>query len=157
MSLAFILFPFSTQAFLQKLPKHAGQIGLYTPVQRLSTFLFKGCQFALVGFLSSMIGHGATTALVKQRRAAAAQRGETTTDGVELAPVVPTSVVWGAFMLASSNTRYQFVNGFEQRVLDPLLGRNALLLTLVTFAVRFGNCYVGGVQWLPFAKYFGIQ
>lgn len=104
-----------------------------------------------------MLGHGLTTTLVKQRRAAAARRGEAEEDGVELAAVVPTSAVWGLFMLLSSNTRYQLVNALEQRTLDPLLGSNALALTIVTFGVRFANCFAGGVQWLPFAKYFGIQ
>lgn len=143
--------------FLQGLPKHALQVGAFSRLQRLSAFGFKALQFGLVGFVSSMLGHGLTTGLVKQRRATAKSRGQMEEDGVELAPVVPTSAVWGLFMLASSNTRYQTVNALEQRMLDPLLGKNALALTLVTFGVRFGNCFIGGVQWLPFAKRFGIQ
>lgn len=104
-----------------------------------------------------MLGHGLTTFLVNQRRAAALRRGEAEESDVKLAAVVPTSAVWGLFMLLSSNSRYQFVNALEQRAIDPLFGRNALVLTVVTFMVRFGNCFVGGVQWLPFAQRFGIQ
>lgn len=103
-----------------------------------------------------MVGHGLTTALVKQRRAAAAARGEAEEEGVELAGVVPTSAVWGLFMASSSNPRYQFVNAIEQRALDPLRS-NALALTVATFGIRFANCFAGGVQWLPFARHFGIQ
>lgn len=104
-----------------------------------------------------MLGHGLTTFLVNQRHAAALRRGEAEESDVKLAAVVPTSAVWGLFMLLSSNSRYQFVNALEQRAIDPLFGRSALVLTVVTFMVRFGNCFVGGVQWLPFAQRFGIQ
>lgn len=90
---------------------------------------------------------------MKQRQKGA----EATESEVELAPIIPTSLAWGGFMMASSNTRYQMVNGIEQRLLDPLLGGNAPLLTAVTFALRFGNCYVGGWHWLPWAKMWNIQ
>lgn len=105
-----------------------------------------------------MIGHGATTWMVQQRREKQAKEGLLKDeDNVELAPVVPTSLVWGGFMLTSSNARYQTVNTLEQRLLYPMLGNNAAALTVATFALRFGNCFAGGVQWLPFAKYFNIQ
>lgn len=144
-------------AFLQSLPSHAGQAGQFSLFQRVSAFGYKGVQFALVGFFSSVVGHGLTTAMVKYRRKQALNRGEVVDNGVVLAPVLSTSLVWGGFMMASSNSRYQTVNSIEQRILDPVLGRNPLLLTLVTFGVRFGNCYVGGMHWLPWAKHFAIQ
>lgn len=149
--------PTACLALLQRLPKHAGQVGSFSLPQRIATFGYKGVQFALVGFISSMIGHGLTTALVNYRRAEAHRKGEKLDNAVVLAPVIPTSVAWGGFLMASSNSRYQVVNSIEQRILDPILGGNPLLLTLVTFGVRFGNCFVGGVQWLPWARYFGIQ
>lgn len=151
-------------AILQSLPKHMLQAGPYTSMQRTGSLLYKGAQFALVGFLSSLVGHGLTTALVAQRRArvaaaSASKRGHAAdySEEVELAPVLPTSMTWGGFMFCSSNPRYQFVNGLEQRIIFPLLEQNALLAAVVSFAVRFGNSFVGGVHWIPFARFFGIQ
>lgn len=34
----------------------------------------------------------------------------------ELAPVLDNSLAWGSFMALSSNTRYQIVNGIEERI-----------------------------------------
>lgn len=147
--------------FLQALPKHAFQKGGFTMGQRGSAFLFKGAQFGLVGFVASVVGHSATTALVQKRKAREAREGKRRgpeVDEVELAPVLPTSITWGGFMFCSSNPRYQMLNGLEQRVLFPFLdGKSALFGTLVTSTARFLNCYVGGVSWIPFAKAFGIQ
>lgn len=35
----------------------------------------------------------------------------------ELAPVLPNSLGWGSFMALSANSRYQIINGIEERVL----------------------------------------
>lgn len=123
--------------------------------------MYKGAQFAIVGFLSSVVGHGLTTALVNRRKAREAASGGkrriSDSSDVVLAPVLPTSVTWGGFMFCSSNPRYQAVNGLEQRVLYPLLEGKHFLSAVVTFALRFSNCFVGGVHWIPFARFFGIQ
>ena len=34
---------------------------------------------------------------------------------------------------------------------------NPSLKSLVIFLVRFGNTFVGGAQWISFAKYVGLQ
>lgn len=148
-------------AFLQQLPKHSFQAGQYSLAQRGSSFLFKGFQFALVGFMSSVVGHGLTTLLVNRRKAQEAASGGkrriSDSNDVVLAPVLPTSLAWGGFMFCSSNPRYQAVNGLEQRILYPLLEGNTLLSAVVTFGLRFSNCFVGGIHWIPFARFFGIQ
>lgn len=136
--------------FLARLPKHAAQIGGFALPERVAALVFKGAQFGAVGFVSSLVGHGLTTTMVRAR-------GKKQHGGKELAPLIPTSLTWGGFLMASSNPRYQLVNALEQRVLDPLLGRSAVLLTGVTFGVRFGNCLLGGVQWLPWARFWGLQ
>lgn len=145
-------------------PKHVSQIGAFNLGQRAMTFAIKGAQFALVGFFSSIIGHGLTTAFVNRRRRMRQQAQEASPEKAkeeeeehELGPLIPTSLAWGGFLLCSSNPRYQIVNGIEQRVLDPLLGSNPLALTMVTFALRFSNCLLGGVQWIPWAKFWGVQ
>lgn len=145
-----------SEALLENLPRHAGQIGSFSLPQRLGGYIYKGAQFGVAGFLSSLAGHGLTRWLVTIRdRNEGPER--VVKDGVELAPVLPTSLAWGGFMMASSNARYQAVNGIEQRLLEPLFGANAALLTVLTFALRFGNCYVGGLHWLHWAKMWDLQ
>lgn len=124
----------------------------------MSGFIFKGVQFGIAGFLSSLVGHGLTRSLVTMRdKGKNAGGGDEAEEQVELAPIIPTSLAWGGFLMTSSNVRYQIVNGIEQRMLDPLLGSNGAMLTAVTFALRFGNCYLGGLQWLPWAKMCNLQ
>lgn len=128
-------------------------------------FAYKGLQFGIAGFLSSVVGHSLTTWLVSQRELARSKDASTSAsdpksgdnDGVELAPVLPTSLAWGGFLMSSSNLRYQIVNGIEQRALDPLLGSNGAALALMTLALRLGNCYVGGLHWLSWAKMWKLQ
>jgi hypothetical protein len=161
---AFLYFVINTPqpvGFFDRLPKHVMQAGPYTSTHRTSSLLFKGTQFALVGFLSSLIGHGMTTALVNRRKAHEARtyptRRISDDKDVELAPILPTSVAWGGFMFCSSNPRYQLVNALEQRLIFPLLDRSPVLSAGVTFALRFSNCFVGGLHWIPFARFFGVQ
>lgn len=151
----------SLRAVLEALPKHAFQAGPYNAPQRGVALLVKGVQFAIVGFSSSLVGHSLTTALVNRRKSLDAKAGGRRRfedhDEVVLAPVLPTSVAWGGFMFCSSNPRYQLLNGLEQRLIFPLLEGSPLLSAVVSFAARFGNCFVGGVHWIPFARFFGIQ
>jgi Protein RETICULATA-related len=146
---------------MQRLPKHAFQVGAYSTMQRSTAFFYKAAQFGVVGFASSVAGHGLTTALVRTRK-----RKEAATDGarrisdhddVVLAPVLPTSVAWGAFMFCSSNPRYQMLNGLEQRVLFPLTQGRPIVSAILVLGTRFSNSLVGGIQWIPFAKKLGVQ
>lgn len=141
---------------LSGLPKHAGQIGAYSLPQRLGGFAYKGAQFGVAGFLSSVVGHGLTRWLVSMRDKNDSS-GLAKDNDVELAPVLPTSLAWGSFLMTSSNARYQLVNAIEQRVLEPFVGSKGVLLAPLTFALRFGNCYVGGLHWLPWAKMWNVQ
>lgn len=143
-------------ALLENLPRHAGQIGSFPLAQRFGGYLYKGVQFGTAGFIASVAGHGLTRWLVSIRDKNEGPE-RLVKDGVELAPVLPTSLAWGGFMMVSSNTRYQAVNGFEQRILEPLVGANGALFAALTFALRFGNCYVGGLHWLPWAKMWNLQ
>ncbi|KAI0565464.1 hypothetical protein FGB62_17g350 [Gracilaria domingensis] len=134
------------------LPRHAGQVGNFMLSERIVAFVWKGIQFGVVGFSSSMVGHGLTSWLVKVRNESGHKFGDVT-----LAPVIPNSLAWGSFLMVNSNSRYQLVNGIEQRVLDKVFGANAALLGLVTFALRATNSYVGSAWWLPWAKQWGLQ
>ena len=35
--------------------------------------------------------------------------------------------------------------------------RNSTLKSLVIFLIRFGNTFVGGAQWIAYAKHVGLQ
>ena len=137
-----------------RMPMHAGQVGNFGLGLRAATFAWKGVQFATVGFFSSALGHSATRWLVARREAGKTEEERAESGTAELAPVIPTSLTWGGFMLASSNTRYQVVNCVEERLVSKVPGALGVALT---FATRFGNCYLGGVQWLPWARFWGIQ
>ena len=140
-----------SKGWMAKLPTHMLQVGNFSAPQRAMGFAMKGLQFGMVGFASSMVGHSITQGLISLR-----DQGEEDKEGKHLAPVLPTSLCWGGFMMTSSNLRYQLVNGFEQRVLDKFVG-GGVVGAATTFAVRFGNCFLGGVQWLPWARFWGIQ
>mmetsp|Transcript_6379 Transcript_6379/g.18369 ORF Transcript_6379/g.18369 Transcript_6379/m.18369 type:complete len:366 (-) Transcript_6379:765-1862(-) len=133
------------------LPGFALQRGQFPVQQRLVTFLYRGLQFGAIGFAASIVGHGATKYFVEKQEFASGLVGEK-----HLAPVLDNSIWWGAFMAASSNTRYQVVSTLEERLLDPFV-HTPLLKTVLTFALRFGNTFVGGAQWVEFAALVGLQ
>ncbi len=133
------------------------QIGQFSNAQRLATFAFKGAQFAVIGFVSAVVGHSITRMLVEQRQRRRAEREEQVEQVKGLGPVLPTALAWSGFLLCSSNARYQVVNGIEQRFIGPVLGHSPLLRTVFTFGLRFSNCLTGGVQWIPWARFWGVQ
>lgn len=156
--LVWLLSPVVRQGMLfNSIPKHFSQIGSFGTVGRASAFLVKGVQFGIAGFVSSAAGHGLTRYLVSKRNSKNQGGGNGEEDQVVLAPVLSTSLAWGGFLATSSNVRYQMVNGLEQRILEPLFGGNVAVLTAITFALRFSNCYLGSMQWLPWAKLWDLQ
>jgi hypothetical protein len=128
------------------LPAHFMAKGSFTAAQRAGALVYKGVLFWMVGLTASIIGHTTTVTLMKARGA----------DTSALAPVLDNSIQWANFMGVSSNLRYQLVNGWEAHLL-PQLPLNKALDTLVTFAVRFGNSYVGGEMWIWWARFVGLQ
>jgi len=148
---------------LAGLPAHCLQVGGYTLAQRLGALALRGAQFFAVGAGAAALGHSATVAMVERQKAAAAARGEKPpklkkgeTPPKELGPVLDTAAAWGVFMALSSNARYQLVNGLEERVLDPL-PLPPLAKSAATFWLRFGNTFVGTVNWMWWAKLVGVQ
>lgn len=133
------------------LPGFASQRGGFPLAQRAQTFLYRGVQFFGIGFFASVVGHGLTKYLLERQEAASGEKSEK-----PLAPVLDNSLAWGGFMAASSNTRYQIVATLEERLLDPFV-HNPLLKTVLTFALRFGNTFVGSENWVQYASMIGIQ
>jgi len=144
---------------LRSLPSHAMQVGSgYKLQQRLGALALRGAQFFAVGFGAAAVGHSATIAAVSAQRKRGVLRGDkqTAANTAPLAPALDTAMAWGWFMGVSSNARYQVVNGFEERVLD-VIPMPALPRALATFALRFGNTFVGTKQWMWWAKWIGVQ
>lgn len=140
---------------LRGLPAHSLQVGGYSLAQRVGALALRGAQFFGVGFGAAAVGHSLTLAALDSQKAAAAARGERVALA-EPAGVGATAAAWGWFMGVSSNARYQLVNGFEERVLDVLpLGAGPK--SLATFLLRFGNTYLGTLNWMWWAKEVGVQ
>lgn len=64
----------------------------------------------------------------------------------------------GVFLAVSSNTRYQIVNGLERLVEASLLAKQVPPVAMAfTVGVRFANNIYGGMQFVDWAKWSGVQ
>ena len=64
----------------------------------------------------------------------------------------------GVFLAVSSNTRYQIVNTLEQLVeASPLAKQVPPVAMAFTVGVRFANNIYGGMQFVDWAKWSGVQ
>ncbi|KAM7268410.1 hypothetical protein ACFE04_010576 [Oxalis oulophora] len=144
--------------FFYGCPENAFQIAFggtsYSLLQRIGAIVLNGAKLFAVGSSASVIGVGVTNLLIKARKAL----DKSFSGEVEDLPIIPTSIAYGTYMSVSSNIRYQFLAGvIEQRMLEPLLHKNKLLLGAICFAVRTGNTYLGSILWVDFARLLGIQ
>lgn len=144
--------------FFYSCPENAFQVALsgtsYSLIQRLGAILRNGSKLFVVGTTASLIGTGATNALIKSRKAL----DKNYVGEVDQVPIVSTSVAYGVYMAVSSNLRYQVLAGvIEQRMLEPLLHKHKLALSALCFAVRTGNTFLGSLLWVDYARWIGIQ
>ncbi|KAK9841509.1 hypothetical protein WJX74_006985 [Apatococcus lobatus] len=137
---------------IEGLPQHVLQVGSYTPTQRVACLFYKAVLFFAAAFSASVVGHSLAKAAVAQQQ----KHEPADDDRKELAPVWDNSVGWGSFVAVSTNIRYQAVGAFEERVLEKAIS-NPTLKSIVIFLTRFGNTFVGGAQWIQFAKAVGLQ
>lgn len=144
--------------FFYSCPENAFQVALagtsYSFLQRIGAIVRNGSKLFVVGTSASLIGTGVTNALIKARKAVEKDfAGE-----ADEVPIVSTSIAYGVYMAVSSNLRYQVLAGvIEQRILEPLLHNQKLLLSALCFAVRTGNTFVGSLLWVDYARLIGIQ
>ncbi|KAK4789634.1 hypothetical protein SAY86_016938 [Trapa natans] len=145
-------------SFLHKCPDNAFQVALpgtsYSFLQRISAILRNGSKLFAVGTTSSLVGTTITNCLINARKAvdkdAAGEK--------ENLPVLSTSAAYGVYMAVSSNLRYQVLAGvIEQRMLEPLLHQNKIMLSAMCFAIRTGNTFLGSLLWVDYARWVGIQ
>ncbi|XP_077249130.1 protein RETICULATA-RELATED 4, chloroplastic-like [Tasmannia lanceolata] len=144
--------------FFYSCPDNAFQVALsgtsYSFLQRIGAILRNGAKLFAVGTSASLVGTGVTNALINARKAVdKAFAGE-----AEDVPILSTSVAYGIYMAVSSNLRYQILAGVvEQRLLEPLLHHQKLILSALCFAVRTGNTFLGSLLWVDYARWIGIQ
>ncbi|CAL9109118.1 unnamed protein product [Musa textilis] len=64
----------------------------------------------------------------------------------------------GVFLAVSSNTRYQIINGLERVVeASPFAKRIPPVSMAFTVGVRFANNIYGGMQFVDWARWSGVQ
>ncbi|CAI9760793.1 unnamed protein product [Fraxinus pennsylvanica] len=125
----------------------------YTVNQRIATYFYKGILYGLVGFGCGIIGQGIANLIMTAKRSI--KKSE---DDIPVPPLVKSAALWGVFLAVSSNTRYQIINGLERVVeASPLAKQVPLVAMAFTVGVRFSNNVYGGMQFVDWAKWSGVQ
>ncbi|KAJ1409024.1 Protein RETICULATA-related [Sesbania bispinosa] len=144
--------------FFYGCPDNAFQVAMagtsYTLLQRIGSIVRNGAKLFVVGTSASLVGISITNALINAKKVV----NKTFAAKAENLPVISTSIAYGIYMVIVSNIRYQVLAGIiEQRILEPLLRRNKLILTAAYFTVRTANTYWGSLLWVDFARWVGVQ
>jgi hypothetical protein len=146
-------------AFLSSLPANAFEASSaarsFTLQLRAASFVFAGLQYAAIGMAAGVVGTAITYGLLEARKAL----DSTYVPDRPMPPIVSNSAAWAAFMGLSSNTRFQVVEGIE-RVLPLVIRGNKVAdaaLNASIIALRFGNNYWGGVQFIQFMRFLGLH
>lgn len=64
----------------------------------------------------------------------------------------------GIFLAVSSNTRYQIINGLECLVeASPVAKKVPPVALAFTVGIRFANNIYGGMQFVDWARWSGVQ
>nr|CAB3487694.1 unnamed protein product [Digitaria exilis] len=79
-------------------------------------------------------------------------------EDIPVPPLVKSAALWGVFLAVSSNTRYQIINGLERVVeASPVTKRVPPVAMAFTVGVRFANNIYGGMQFVDWARWSGVQ
>ncbi|XAR54387.1 hypothetical protein NMG60_11029490 [Bertholletia excelsa] len=144
--------------FFYGCPDNAFQVALagtsYSFLQRIGAIVRNGAKLFAVGTSASLFGTVITNVLINARKVFDKDFAIEAED----VPVISTSVAYGVYMAVSSNLRYQVLAGvIEQRILEPLLHQQKVLLSAMCFAVRTGNTFLGSLMWVDYARWVGVQ
>ncbi|CAN0926481.1 Protein RETICULATA, chloroplastic [Linum grandiflorum] len=128
----------------------------FSTKQRLATYFFKaslGFLYGGVGFSCGIIGQGIANLIMTAKRSI-----KTSEEDVPVPPLLKSAALWGVFLAVSSNTRYQIVNGLECLVeASPLTKRVPPVALAFTVGIRFANNVYGGMQFVDWARWSGVQ
>ncbi|XP_057457723.1 protein RETICULATA-RELATED 1, chloroplastic [Lotus japonicus] len=121
--------------------------------QRIATYFYKGALYGSVGFGCGIIGQGIANAIMNAKRSISKSE-----EDIPIPPLLQSAALWGFFLAVSSNTRYQIINGLESLVeASPVAKKVPLVAMAFTVGVRFGNNIYGGMQFVDWAKWSGVQ
>lgn len=121
--------------------------------QRIATYFYKGILYGSVGFGCGLIGQGIANLIMTAKRSI--NKSE---EDIPVPPLFQSAALWGVFLAVSSNTRYQILNGLEHLVeASPLAKRVPPVAMAFTVGVRFANNIYGGMQFVDWAKWSGVQ
>lgn len=121
--------------------------------QRIATYFYKGVLYGSVGFGCGLIGQGIANMIMNAKRSI-----KKLEEDIPVPPLVKSAALWGVFLAVSSNTRYQIVNGLESLVeASPLAKQISPVALAFTVGVRFANNIYGGMQFVDWAKWSGVQ
>ncbi|EXB81616.1 hypothetical protein L484_014100 [Morus notabilis] len=125
----------------------------FTVSQRIATYFYKGVLYGSVGFGCGLIGQGIANMIMNAKRSV--KKSE---EDIPVPPLFGSAALWGVFLAVSSNTRYQIVNGLERLVeASPLAKQVPPAAMAFTVGVRFANNIYGGMQFVDWAKWSGVQ
>ncbi|WOL09797.1 protein RETICULATA-RELATED 1, chloroplastic [Canna indica] len=121
--------------------------------QRTGTYFYKGVLYGSVGFVCGIIGQGIANLIMTAKR-----NVKKSDEDVPVPPLIKSAALWGVFLAISSNTRYQIINGLEQVVeASPIAKRVPPVAMAFTVGVRFANNIYGGMQFVDWARWSGVQ
>ncbi|GMH12651.1 hypothetical protein Nepgr_014492 [Nepenthes gracilis] len=121
--------------------------------QRVAAYFYKGILYGSVGFGCGIVGQGIANLIMTAKRSI-----KKSDEDIPVPPLVKSAALWGIFLAVSSNTRYQIVNGLEQLVEASPLAKKVPPVTMAfTVGVRFANNIYGGMQFVDWAKWSGVQ
>ncbi|XWS71526.1 hypothetical protein CRYUN_Cryun03dG0145300 [Craigia yunnanensis] len=121
--------------------------------QRIATYFYKGVLYGSVGFGCGLVGQGIANLIMTAKRSL-----RKSDEDIPVPPLVQSAALWGVFLAVSSNTRYQIVNGLERLVeASPVAKQVPPVAMAFTVGVRFANNIYGGMQFVDWAKWSGVQ
>ncbi|XP_073144841.1 protein RETICULATA-RELATED 1, chloroplastic-like [Henckelia pumila] len=121
--------------------------------QRIGTYFYKGVLYGSVGFGCGIIGQGIANMIMNAKR-----NIKKSDKDIPVPPLLKSAALWGVFLAVSSNTRYQIVNGLESLVeASPLAKKIPPVALAFTVGVRFANNIYGGMQFVDWARWSGVQ
>ncbi|XP_022731426.1 protein RETICULATA-RELATED 1, chloroplastic [Durio zibethinus] len=121
--------------------------------QRIATYFYKGVLYGSVGFSCGLVGQGIANLIMTAKRSI-----RKSDEDIPVPPLVKSAALWGVFLAVSSNTRYQFINGLERLVeASPVAKQVPPVAMAFTVGVRFANNIYGGMQFVDWAKWSGVQ
>ncbi|EPS61183.1 hypothetical protein M569_13616, partial [Genlisea aurea] len=120
--------------------------------QRVATYVVKGFLYGAVGFGCGIVGQGIANMIMTAKRSMVKSED----DEIPVPPLLKSAVLWGlrVFLGVSSNSRYQIINGLERAVEGKGIPAVAMGFTV---GVRLGNNVYGGMQFVDWARWSGVQ